>query len=256
MSRKGSAPSKDQLAHVATVAPEVDYDAGWTRWGDMVKYSPAPFHRRRLILELARTIDFQSVLDVGCGPGELLRTFRAEFPSATLTGVDLSGGVVASNRQAMPDVQFHAADISSAPLSGQWDLIVCSEVIEHIPDYPAAVRHLRQMCGKHIIITVPSGRIFPIDRSMGHHQHFAPDEMAALLESCGFRPAVLWRWGFPWHTIYKHLINVSPSASLSRFGGSEYSASEKLVARALTSLFYLNSRRLGSQLVVLAEAVS
>ena len=256
MSRKRGEPSQGQLAHAVTVPPVVDYDAGWTRWGDMIKYSPAPFHRRRMILELARTIDFHSVLDVGCGPGELLRTFRTEYPSATLTGVDLSGGVVASNRQTMSDVEFHAADISSAPLPGQWDLIVCSEVIEHILDYPAAVRHLRQMCRKHIIITVPTGRIFPIDRSMGHHQHFAPADMATLLEACRFRPVVLWRWGFPWHTLYKYLINVSPSTSLSRFGGSEYSASEKLVARALTALFYLNSRRRGSQLVVLAEAVS
>lgn len=256
MSTAGGAAPNDRLNHAAIVPPEVDYDAGWTRWADMVKYSPAPFHRRRLIVELARTIEFRSVLDVGCGPGELLRTLRAEFPSATLTGVDLSGGVVASNRQAMPDVAFHAADVSVAPLPGQWDLIVCSEVIEHIPDYPAAVRHLREMCRRHIIITVPTGRIFPIDRSMGHHQHFAPAEMATLLEANRFRPMVVWQWGFPWHTLYKYLINVSPAASLSRFGGSEYSASEKLLARVLTALFYLNSRRWGSQLVVLAEAVS
>ena len=233
---------------------DIDYDAGWTKWGDMIKYSPAPFHRRRLILDLARRIDFESVLDVGCGPAELLRAFRRAFPSAALTGVDLSSGVVASNRRSMPDAEFFAADVSVAPLPGQWDLVVCSEVIEHIPDYVAAVRHLRQMCRKHVIITVPSGRIFPIDRSMGHHQHFSSTELTTLLAGSGFRPIRLWRWGFPWHSLYKHLINLSPSAAMDRFGGSRYSTTDKIVARALTALFYLNARHAGSQLVVLAEA--
>ena len=231
-----------------------DYDAGWTQWADMVKYSPAPFHRRRLILDLAAGVPFRTVLDVGCGTGELVQALHERFPQAAITATDLSSAVIEADRKRLPYAEFRAGDIAVAPLAGTWELIVCSEVIEHIKDYPRALQHLRAMCSGHLIVTVPSGRIFPIDLQMGHHQHFSAQEMCAALERAGFTPLTVWRWGFPWHTAYKHLINASPDAAMNRFGSREYTRVERLIARALTTLFYLNTKRSGLQLIVLARA--
>ena len=194
-------------------------------------------------------------MDVGCGTGEMLRAFREVFAPKRMAGSDLSAAVVQRNQQEMPYATFFAADLAERPLTGSWDLIICSEVIEHIPDYQAALRHLRTMCTGHLIVTVPSGRIFPIDLAMGHHQHFSESELGGALRSTGFRPSVVWRWGFPWHTLYKHVINLSPEAAMNRFSGGAYSPTDKLISRALKTLFYLNSKRMGTQLVVLAKAV-
>lgn len=232
-----------------------DYDAAWTRWADMVKYSPAPFHRRRMILQLARTLKPKSVLDVGCGSGELIRAMHKQLRPDRMVGVDLSPAVVESNRRAIPYAQFHSLDISDAPLAGQWDLVVASEVIEHIEDYRSAIQHLRMMCSGHLIVTVPSGRIYPIDRQMGHVRHFTAAEMTLALEASGFKVRNVWQWGFPWHSLYKRAINSSPEAMLNRFSGGEYSATDRWLSRAITGLFYLNTKRFGSQLVTLAQAV-
>lgn len=233
----------------------VDYDAGWAQWADMVKYSPAPFHRRRMIVQLARRVKARSVLDVGCGTGEVLRALKETVNPERLVGLDLSAAVVESNRRSMPFAEFHAADVSQAPLAGQWDLIVATEVIEHIADYMTALANIRKMCGGHAIVTVPSGRIYPIDRHMGHVQHFTAPEMTRVLESSGFKVRELWEWGFPWHSLYKRAINTSPEKMLDRFSGGEYTAMDKVMSRAITLLFYLNTKRMGSQLVTLAEAV-
>ena len=230
-----------------------DYDAGWDQWADMVKYSPAPYHRRRLIVDLAQRVRFASVIDIGCGTGELLRAVEQRFHPAVMAGTDLSPAVVKRNQEHMPAVSFHAHDLARGPLDRRWDLVLCSEVIEHIADYDAALRHLRAMCAGHLIVTVPSGRIFPIDLAMGHHQHFSPDEMAAALGRAGFEPVVTWQWGFPWHTAYKHLINLSPDASMRRFSAGAYSALDKWLARALAALFYANLKQRGTQLIVLAR---
>jgi len=232
---------------------DTDYDAGWDRWGDMIKYSPAPVHRRRLIVKLARRTGFKSVLDVGCGSGELLRQFKASFDVERLAGVDLSSSVVESNRRAMPFAAFHALDVSTAKLPEQFDLVVCSEVIEHIVDYRLALRNIRDMCSAFLIVTVPAGKVFPIDRMMGHHRHFTAATLTDSLENSGFRVALLWQWGFPWHTAYKYLINVAPETSMRRFSGGGYSWSDKLVGRVLTTMFYLNLNRFGSQLIALAR---
>jgi len=230
-----------------------DYDRGWTQWSDMIRYSPAPFHRRRLILALAAEIDFGSVLDVGCGDAELLLALRRLRPHARLVGVDVADSVVARNRAAHPDMEFHHLDVGTACLPLRCDLVVCSEVIEHVVDWEKALHHLRQMCAAHLILTVPAGRLFPIDRLMGHHRHFRVATLDPALRDAGFQPERVWRWGFPFHTIYKRLINAFPDASVRRFSSGSYTAADRAVAKALTWLFYLNSRHAGAQLVLRAR---
>ncbi len=230
-----------------------DYDAGWSQWSDMVKYSPAPFHRRRMIVQLARGLGAKSVLDVGCGTGETLRVLRDELHPDRLVGVDLSPAVVDANRRRLPFADFAVADVSRIALDEQFDLVVATEVLEHIEAYPQALVNLRRMCRGHLIVTVPSGTIYPIDRHMGHRQHFSAASITAVLEAASFEVAELWQWGFPWHSLYKRAINSSPDRMLTRFGGGDYSRTDKWLSRAVTWLFYMNLKRFGSQLVVLAR---
>lgn len=44
-----------------------EYDKLWSSCDDFIKYNPGARHRRRHILSLLKTIQFQTVLDVGCG---------------------------------------------------------------------------------------------------------------------------------------------------------------------------------------------
>jgi len=231
-----------------------DYGEGWTRWGDMIRYSPAPFHRRRLILALAREVDFASAMDVGCGNATLLLALRRLRPAATLVGLDIADSVIADDSAAYPDITFRQLDIGASSLPTRCDLVVCSEVLEHVPDWRQALRHLRRMCGAHLILTVPTGRVFPIDRLMGHERHFTLEVLSAALREARFEPERAWRWGFPFHTLYKRLINLSPEASVRRFSSGSYGPGERAVSTLLTWLFYLNSRRVGAQLVLRARA--
>ena len=112
------------------------------------------------------------------------------------------------------------------------------------------------MCGRRLILTVPSGKVFPIDRMMGHHRHFSPAELLQALRQSGFEPERLWRWGFPFHTLYKHLINLSPELSVKRFSTGAYTSTDRMIAKLLTWLFHLNLCHLGVQLVVRARVVS
>lgn len=231
-----------------------DYSEGWTRWGDMIRYSPAPFHRRRLILALAREVDFASAMDVGCGNATLLLALRRLRPGAALVGIDIADTVIAEDRAAHADVEFHQLDIGASALPTQCDLVICSEVLEHVRDWKQALHHLRRMCSAHLILTVPAGPVFPIDRLMGHERHFTLEVLSPALREAGFEIQRAWRWGFPFHTLYKRLINLSPEASVRRFSSGKYGTTERAVSRLLTWLFYLNSRRAGAQLVLRARA--
>jgi SAM-dependent methyltransferase len=89
-----------------------------------------------------------TVADVGCGE-QPLRSL-VEGLGGEYTGVD-----VVQNRQGTVDV---TADITKIPLPrDSFGLVLCTEVLEHIPDTSAAVAELKRLCrpGGAIIITTP-----------------------------------------------------------------------------------------------------
>ncbi len=188
-----------------------DYERGWTQWGDMIRHSPAPFHRRRLILKLADEVPFESVLDVGCGNGELLLTLSRRRSLRRLVGMDIAASVIDENRRAFPSFEFHRVDIDSAWLPIQCDLVVCSEVIEHLVAWERALVHLRRMCAGYLIVTVPAGRMFPIDRLMGHHRHFARETLCEAPRARRVRSRAGVELGFP----LSHRIQI-PDQSRAR----------------------------------------
>src|SRR4051794_39585785 len=78
--------------------------------------------------------DGKRVLDAGCGTGygsELL----ARAGAAEVIGVDLDADTVTAAEQAVPAATFATADIRELPAElGDFDLIVCFEVLEHLDD--------------------------------------------------------------------------------------------------------------------------
>jgi SAM-dependent methyltransferase len=229
-----------------------DYDKGWKTWGDMIDLSPAPFHRRRIILKTALSLDIGSVVDIGCGNGTLLSEFRKRS-SFDLVGIDCSELIVSHNKKQFPKTRFYALDISRSALDEKFDLVICSEVLEHIDVFGAALANLRQMCRHYMIITVPGGRVFPIDRKMGHVRHYSPQDIQVHLKRLGFKVLWLREWGFPFHTFYKVLINLRPEAALGRFAEQRYGRMERLISSLLRGLFYLNLDRWGLQILCLAQ---
>jgi 2-polyprenyl-6-hydroxyphenyl methylase/3-demethylubiquinone-9 3-methyltransferase len=84
-----------------------------------------------------RPLEGRSALDVGCGAGLLCEPLARL--GATVTGIDAAPEVIAVARdhavaQGLA-IDYRAADVLD--LEGQFDLITCMEVIEHVAD-PAA----------------------------------------------------------------------------------------------------------------------
>jgi SAM-dependent methyltransferase len=86
--------------------------------------------------------------DIGCGE-QPLRAFITEL-GGSYTGID-----VQQNQQGNVDV---VADITDIPLPGEsFDVILCTEVLEHVPDTHAAFAELVRLCkkGGSVILTTP-----------------------------------------------------------------------------------------------------
>ncbi len=231
--------------------PKAAYDQGWqNKWDDMKKYGPFSRHIRRILKNLIRPLDITSSLDVGCGQGSLLTELKLEFPYLEPNGIDISNSAVELARQRVPDGQFWVMDIAQDTLHKKCDLVICSEVLEHIPDDNIALRNLREMTGKYIIISTPQGRMRKFEKQVGHVRNYAPGELVQKLEATGFDVVSVIEWGFPFYSpLYRNFLELTGSKGTT----GEFGQVRKLISRFIYLLFMLNSSRHGDEIFVLAR---
>lgn len=111
--------------------------------------------------ERAGTQDI-TVLDVGCGTGDLLTVpLAVALPNVTFLGVDTHDETV--NRanlryESVPNLTFACRNIFDEMPTA--DVIICSEVLEHIDDYAPFFDRLIELLAPAgtLAITVPNGR--------------------------------------------------------------------------------------------------
>ena len=108
----------------ATAFNRETYDRLWPSLSDFIRYNPGARHRRRMVFDALDRVQFDSLLDVGCGNGELLRFIDARWPGRRLCGVDLSPVVVEQNARSLPHMQFVACNMVREPLPDGFDVAV------------------------------------------------------------------------------------------------------------------------------------
>ena len=117
--------------------------------------------RVKRVLGFLKSVQFDSLLDVGSGRGVFLFPFLQFFPWVKVTSVDILPNRVEFlqdlRRGGMEQLEAVKADICTNPFpQDSYDVITMLEVLEHIKDAKAAVRAAVQMSRKHVVVTVPS----------------------------------------------------------------------------------------------------
>jgi SAM-dependent methyltransferase len=81
-----------------------------------------------------------TVLDIGCGNGNLLRYLREREPKLSLTGIDLS------TPGHEKGITFLSGDVLTWPFDTQFDVVLNLQVIEHLPEPAQFIRRLCELC--------------------------------------------------------------------------------------------------------------
>ena len=100
--------------------------------------------RRDAIGQLRRHIheNAPTILEVGCSSGFMLHEIRRHFPEAGVIGADYVRRPLDVLAAEMPEVPLLQFDLTQCPLPDQSiDAVVLLNVLEHIEDDAAAVRH-------------------------------------------------------------------------------------------------------------------
>lgn len=150
------------------------------------------------------------VIDIGCGDGFLAYTLCKRH-GARFAALDLSSQRLAHVRKQLPMACLIQADARRLPFKdGAFETVICTEVVEHIPEYRQTVQELLRITRRLLIITVPYDQE-PVKMTCphcqqefylsGHLHRFSPEMLKELLQPLpGVRDVYL--RGF--HTIYSY----------------------------------------------------
>ena len=87
-----------------------------------------------------------TVLDVGCGTGQLLHKAHALWPSAQLLGVDPAEGMVELARGRLPSATIYLAAAESLPVAdSSVDVVLSSISFHHWSDQLGALREISRV---------------------------------------------------------------------------------------------------------------
>jgi SAM-dependent methyltransferase len=118
---------------------------------------------------IASTVDFngRSVLDIGCGCGDLKRFLDARSTGFSYTGVDLMPDFIRQAQETFagaPQTSFFERDFSVAPLPAV-DLVIASGALSYRSADPAlyleVIRKLYQCAREALIFNMLDAAVFP-----------------------------------------------------------------------------------------------
>lgn len=150
-----------------------------------------------------------SILDIGCGRGDLLNFLHSHQPEWSLCGIDVS-----ENKDQ--NITYLQGDFVDYEFSQKFDVVVGLMVIEHIPDVVSFVKKISTVLsnqGVVFLVTVNSNSVIytlarilrrlgwrgPYDRLYHHHhlQHFNNTSLRRLLEKNGYIITKQYNHNFP-----------------------------------------------------------
>ena len=138
-----------------TFAREHDIDQYYAQASPLIRWIENC--RLQLIREMLHANAGHRVLEVGCGGGHVLRM----FPQCILTGVDVSGEMIAKAKRNLVGypVRLLKGELDAVDLPvGGFDRIICSEVLEHVVDPEQLLGTMRRLLAPHgrVVITIPN----------------------------------------------------------------------------------------------------
>ncbi|MCD6403768.1 MAG: class I SAM-dependent methyltransferase [Nanoarchaeota archaeon] len=180
------------------------------------------------------------LLDVGCGPGVLLREARAK-KKCEVCGVDFLPHFVNRLRKEGFEVKLCDIEREKIPFKGRFDVITMTEVIEHLFDPLSVLKKLRGKLkrGGYLILSTPNtfslkyrlmfllGRNIFACQSPLHIRFFSKNILKRLLDQAGF---VADKWNsFSWLPLSNKLFG---KVIFYRVGALDSLLSLYLVVRA------------------------
>ncbi|MCZ2287652.1 MAG: class I SAM-dependent methyltransferase [Anaerolineales bacterium] len=135
-----------------------------------------------------------TVCEVGCGAGEILNRLHAELPATNFFGYEVSPQAYEiCSAKTKERLQFRLGDLLET--EERFDLLLCIDVFEHVPDYLSFLERLRGRASRfifHIPLDLSAlsllrpARLMKTRYGVGHLHMFTAETALAVLKDTGY----------------------------------------------------------------------
>lgn len=143
---------------------------------------------QKTVLDLANCeAEPESILDVGCGTGRLLRKAKERWPDARLLGIDPAEGMVEKARQMVPSATFYVGMAEALPLpDASVDLVVSTSSFHHWQNQAKGVQEIARVLrpnGKCVIADIMTPMV--LSKVIRHFRRNNPMQTRRLFVQAG-----------------------------------------------------------------------
>lgn len=123
---------------------------------------PEDLKRLRFVLETIQNLKIKSpkILDIGCGNGNI--SYQLAMSGCNVTGIDISVDAIAYANQHFKHekAEYKVFSVYDLPDDNSFDVIICSEVLEHLPVPENMLFKTKKLLSENgiVIVTVPNGK--------------------------------------------------------------------------------------------------
>ncbi len=132
-----------------------------------------------------------SLLEVGCGTGQVLESIAAGSPRLHLAGTEMLVRGLEFCRTRLPQAEFMQMDARAIPYVAEFDVVCAFDVIEHIDEDEKVLKQMYRACrpGGGLLITVPQHRwLWSFKDDFAHHKRrYSRKELLLKVEAAGFQ---------------------------------------------------------------------
>lgn len=137
----------------------------------------------------------ESLIDVGCGDGDFIKTVFSNKTLKNITCSDLSTLRIKNTLKKFKKdkrLNFRSADITNLPFnSREFETVVSFQVLEHIKNYKKAVSQLAKISSRYLVVSVPYKEKVLLETCLhcnkktprfGHIHSFSGDEISRVIK--------------------------------------------------------------------------
>lgn len=161
----------------------------------------------KTVLNQLQNLSIENVLDVGCGEGFTLNKLKKNNIGKKYLGIDYSKTAIEIGKRLYPELDLKTGDIYKLEFKdNSFDLVICSEVLEHLENPLKALKELIRVSGKYILLSVPNEPLFQLfnftqwGKDIGHINHWTSFGFKKLVESENIK-IISVRTPFPWTVV-------------------------------------------------------
>jgi ubiquinone/menaquinone biosynthesis C-methylase UbiE len=161
------------------------YDQLWVQ-----KYSLHP--TRVQVMKRLDSMIADSLIDIGCGTGQLLSQISQAHPHMNLTGIDKAEGMIRKCREKKIPGQFICGDINEMEKGTQrFDAAICCHSFPYYDNKPKIIDNIHEMLnesGKAIFIQASQNSLYDkialwmVERTAEKAEYLSRDEFCKMFE--------------------------------------------------------------------------